>query len=341
MWFSEWHEAGFDIHQPGDDRRVGVVRAPRVAEAIGHDAEPLGPADPMLDGDAEAAEAAVVLLLVGAQFAAFRLALWDVQVGVVLVVARIGAVGIAACLLRQARSLATDGQVVTAAGMGWRYAGDAPGGGDDILGLQRVALLLARAMALLGGMLAGPLDQLFGAVDDQRFGLPRTDLRVALDRECWLHMLLDPLDGAANHAAIHLAEEANELLGHVAAVIQQHDQQVVFQATDFPRPAGLRLAALLGFPPSAQMLHHLLECRDADTGQAAEALAATQPRGGKQTGHRDGSFTLKEAYEPYCPVVGEPPRQPELQTSRTNFRNRSTGHLMRLVRRWPYGIGMA
>ena len=38
---------------------------PRVAVPIGQDAEALGPADPVLDRDPEAAEAAVVVLLLG------------------------------------------------------------------------------------------------------------------------------------------------------------------------------------------------------------------------------------------------------------------------------------
>ena len=42
---------------------------PWVAVPIGEDAEALGPADPVLDCDPEAAEAAVVVLLLGGQFA--------------------------------------------------------------------------------------------------------------------------------------------------------------------------------------------------------------------------------------------------------------------------------
>jgi hypothetical protein len=38
---------------------------PWVAVPIGQDAEALGPADPVLDRDPEAAEAAVVVLLIG------------------------------------------------------------------------------------------------------------------------------------------------------------------------------------------------------------------------------------------------------------------------------------
>lgn len=38
---------------------MGVAR---VAEAFGHDAEPLGPTDAVLDGHAEAAQASVVVL---------------------------------------------------------------------------------------------------------------------------------------------------------------------------------------------------------------------------------------------------------------------------------------
>jgi hypothetical protein len=44
---------------------MGVAR---VAEAFGHDAEPLGPTDAVLDGHAEAAQASVVVLLLVVQF---------------------------------------------------------------------------------------------------------------------------------------------------------------------------------------------------------------------------------------------------------------------------------
>ena len=45
---------------------MGVAR---VTEALGHDAEPLGSANAVLDGNAEAAQATVVFLLLRAQFA--------------------------------------------------------------------------------------------------------------------------------------------------------------------------------------------------------------------------------------------------------------------------------
>src|SRR3712207_9221129 len=85
---------------------------PRVAVSIAQDAEALGPADPVLDRDPEAAEAAVVVRLLGGQFAPLGLLVGDVEIGMVLVVALVGAVGVAARVLRQGWSSAADGQVV-------------------------------------------------------------------------------------------------------------------------------------------------------------------------------------------------------------------------------------
>ena len=69
---------------------------PWVAVSIGRDAEALGPADPVLDRGPEAAEAAVVVLLIGGRFATLGLLVGDVEVRVFLVVALVGAVGVAA-----------------------------------------------------------------------------------------------------------------------------------------------------------------------------------------------------------------------------------------------------
>src|SRR3712207_507211 len=117
---------------------------PRVAVSVGQDAEALSPADPVLGRDPEAAEAAVVVLLVGGQFATLGLRVGDVEVGVVLVVALVGAVGVAARVRRQGRFRAADRQIMPAAGMRVRHADDAAVAGDDVLGLHGVALLLAR-----------------------------------------------------------------------------------------------------------------------------------------------------------------------------------------------------
>ena len=94
-----------------------------------------------------------------------------------------------------------------AAGMRGGHAGDTPLGGDDVLGLQGVALLLARVVRFLGRIVPGSLDRLLGAVDDQRLGLLPADLRLAPHCERRLHMCLDPLDRSADHAAIDLVEE--------------------------------------------------------------------------------------------------------------------------------------
>src|SRR4029450_8894560 len=110
---------------------------PWVAVSIAQDAEALGPADPVLDRDPEAAEATVVVLLLGGQFASLGLLVGDVEIGMVLVVALGGAVGVAACVLRQGRCSAADRQVVLAAGMGGGDADDAPPGGNTALPLRR------------------------------------------------------------------------------------------------------------------------------------------------------------------------------------------------------------
>jgi glyoxylase-like metal-dependent hydrolase (beta-lactamase superfamily II) len=227
---SDQAEPRFDVDQSGDDGGFGGMGVARVTEALGHDAEPLGPADAVLDGDAEAAQAAVVVLLVGAQIASSALLVGKLHRRVLPLVALVGAVGVEACRARQLRPFAADGEVVAAARMRVRDAGDAPLGGDDVFGLQRVALALARVVRPLRRILARALDRLLGAVHDQRLSLAPRDLRVAPDAEQRPSMRLDAPDRPADHAAIHLPEEADELLGDVAAVIQQHDQQVFLQA---------------------------------------------------------------------------------------------------------------
>ena len=118
------------------------MRSERIREALAGDAEPLGPSDAMLDADPEAAERPIVLLLLAGQFAAFRLLVRKLEIAVFLVVALIRAVDIAARLLRQGRAGAADRQVVAAAGMRRRDAGDPAVGGDDILGRQRGRVFL-------------------------------------------------------------------------------------------------------------------------------------------------------------------------------------------------------
>src|SRR3712207_5091102 len=76
-----------------------------------------------------------------------------------------------------------DRQIMPAAGVRVRHADDAAAAGGDVLGLQGVALLLARVVRPLGGLVLRPLDRLLGAVDDQRLGFLRTDSRLAAEGE--------------------------------------------------------------------------------------------------------------------------------------------------------------
>src|SRR3712207_4184346 len=156
---------------------------PRVAVPIGQDAEAPGPADPVLDRDREAAEAAVAVLLIGGQFAPLGLLLGVVEVRVFLFAALVGAVGAAARARRQRRPRAADRQIMPAAGVRVRHADDAAVAGGDVLGLQGMALLLARVVRPLDGLVLRPSDRLLGAVDDRRLGFLRADPRLAAEGE--------------------------------------------------------------------------------------------------------------------------------------------------------------
>ena len=138
----------------------------------------------------------------------------------------------------------------------------------------------------------GPLDRLLGAVHDQRLGFPPRDLWLAPNREGGLGERLDPLDRAADHAAVDAIEDANERLRDVAAVVHQQDQQIVLQPVDLPRTSSLRLAALRRVPRRVKLLDHVLKRGGADPSQAPEARALAEPGGGEQTDHGAGSFTV-------------------------------------------------
>ena len=131
-----------------------------------------------------------------------------------------------------------------------------------------MALLLARVVRLLRGVVLRPLDRLLGAVDDQRLGLAPADLRLAAERENGRNLGLGALDRAADRAAVHPVEKSQELLRDVTAIVEQQDQQVVFEAADLARAAGLLLAPDSRLPRAAQSRQHLIEGRDADAGEA-------------------------------------------------------------------------
>src|SRR5215203_5406807 len=183
-------------------------------------------------------------------------------------------------------------------------------------------------------MVLRPLDRLLGAVDQQRFGFLPADPRLAAEGEEGLHLRLDALDRAADHAAIDAVEEAEELLRDVAAVVEQQDQQVVLQAADPPGAAGLRLAACGRVPRAAQPRQHLIEGGDADAGEAVEAGTAAQPRGGEQVRHASSaSFAAKEADEACRTVAWESPASARMPKAGADFRNRSIALVIRFSAR--------
>ena len=137
---------------------------------------------------------------------------------------------------------------MVAPGIRRRHARDAAPRGCEILRLQRVLLLFARIVLPLHGIHAWPLNGLLGTVHDQRLSLFTAELWLALHPEQRVGQALDPLDRTADRAFVDIVEKTEELLGHVAAVVDQHDQQVVLQAADVERMAGFGFAALRGVP---------------------------------------------------------------------------------------------
>lgn len=115
---SEQAEPRFDVDQPRNDARLGGVGMRGGAVALGDNAEPLGAGDAVSDGNAEAAWAEIVVLRVGAQFAALALRAWEFQRRLLTLVALIGAAGPEAGRAHHLCPHAADIEVVAAAGDG-------------------------------------------------------------------------------------------------------------------------------------------------------------------------------------------------------------------------------
>src|SRR5476651_2228827 len=112
-----------------------------------------------------------------------------------------------------------------------RGADDATLPGDDVFGLHRMTLLLPGVMLSLFRVRAGTLDRLLGAIDDQGLGFLSADPGFSLNADQWPGELFDPLDRPADRATVDVVKEAQKLLGDVATIINQHDQEVIFQTS--------------------------------------------------------------------------------------------------------------
>lgn len=148
-------------------------------------------------------------------------------------------------------------------------------------------------MLALAGVVTGTLDWLFGAVEHDRLGILPAQPLFALHAEQRFRQALDPFDRAAGRAFVQAAEEVDELLRDVAAVVDQHDEQVILQLAGFPGPAGLPFAGLCLLPWATQSPHHRVEHGHTDAGQTTESGAASQTGDGEGLGHRRGTFAVK------------------------------------------------
>src|SRR5258708_11528856 len=214
------------------------------------------------------------------------------------------------------------------AGVRRRGADDASLPGDDVFGLYRVALLLPGIMLPLFRVRGGTLDRLLGAIDDQGFGFLPADFWLSINANQRFGDLFDPLDRPADRALVDVIEVAQELLGDVTTIIDQHDQKVIFQTTNVPRTAGFGLATLNFVPRLRELFQQAVERRDADPGQADEVRAGAQPGGGERTAQRADTFTRKVLYGSNQPVTCQAParrrRSATGSRDRTRFRNRSS-----------------
>ena len=156
------------------------MRPPRVPERVRYGPKSFDLTDLVLDPDTKPAQPLIILLFLFRQFAAFGLLVRIIDGLVFRVVALIRAVAIRPRALGQLRTRAANGEVMAAAGLRWRNAGDPAVPRHDILGFQRVALFLAGVMPLLNRIIAGPVDGLLRAVDDQSLGLFPADPGFAL-----------------------------------------------------------------------------------------------------------------------------------------------------------------
>ena len=213
------------------------------------------------------------------------------------------------------------------AGVGRRGADDAALPRDDVFGLHRMALLLPGVMVSLFRIRAGTLDRLLGAIDDQGLGFLTADFGLSLNTDQRPREPFDPLDRAADRALVDVVKEAQELLGDVTTIIDQHDQKVIVQTANVPGAAGFGLAELSLLPGARELFQHAVERGDADPGQADEACAGAQPGGGERTGHRVGTFMKKVLDESKRPVTCQAQiRRPRSATDgreRVHFRNGS------------------
>src|SRR5450432_4498913 len=140
-----------------------------------------------------------------------------------------------------------------------------------------MALLFPGVMLSLFRVGAGTLDGLFSAIDDQGLGFRPADFGLSLNTDQRSGELFDPLDRPADRALVDVVKEAQELLGDIATIIDQHDQQMIFQTPDVPGAAGFGLAELNLLPGARELLQHAIERGDTDPGQADEARGGAQP----------------------------------------------------------------
>jgi hypothetical protein len=148
--------------------------------------------------------------------------------------------------------------------------------GGDELGLDGVAPALAGIVAAL--LAPRPLNRLLGAVDDQRLGFFGAHQDAPAHPQDLGRDPLDPALAPADGALVHAIEAAQDILGQVAAVEDQQDQEMILQPAYAPGPAVLGLRPdYIPLPDGPQPPHHVFEPVRRNPGQARELPPAPQP----------------------------------------------------------------
>ena len=190
-----------------------------------------------------------------------------------------------------------------AAGIRGRSAGDPAIPYHDIFGFRSMALLLPGITLSLFRARSRTLDRLFGAIDHQHLGFLFGDLGLSFNTDQRPRQFFGSSDRPAYRAFVEVVKEAQELLGDITTIIYQPDQQVIFQTAAVPGAARFGLLALSLFPGGLELFQQLVECADADAGQADDVRAGAQPGGGELDGHRTGTFIRRAPEEPNRPVI--------------------------------------
>src|SRR3990170_3190251 len=284
------HQAGHDL----DDKRIG---SPQMAVDLIERLEDLHVSKRMLNHNPHTAQPAVVLLLLGGQFTASRLALRkdDLTLRVILVHPLVAAITLQGYVLGQLLvylRLPPQRQIVHRAGHGGAHLLDPTFAVHHDLGLERMHLLPTRIVKALGVVVLRAADPLLGSVQDgqqpresllQHFQVIFSQVGARVRKSAAgdpLHQPRHGLEIAAYRALVQVEKQAQDTVAWVNAQ-PDHEQQEASAQVMPKLPACSPAASAVG-PSQAflfcrvilllYLVQHLVELLDAETCERPELL---------------------------------------------------------------------